>query len=249
MVFILRKDKIALIALIFLLSITIYSLNIGTRSTAIEVTNGNVTPKTIIIDAGHGGEDPGATSDYSDLKEKDVNLNIAYKLKELLEAENYKVVMTREEDLLQYKEGSKGYDNMRGQDLTIRKKLIDESGADIVVSVHLNKFHLTQYYGAQVFFAPRSLESKKLAKEIQKSLRENVDPDNKREALVKDAKLIILRNLTVPTAIVECGFVSNEEEEKKLATKEYQDKLALAIKEGIKKYFNKRDGGTGTMSH
>ncbi|MFZ5987362.1 MAG: N-acetylmuramoyl-L-alanine amidase [Bacillota bacterium] len=236
MIFILRKDKIALIALIFLLSVTIYSLNIGADSTAIEVT-GSTLQKTVIIDAGHGGEDPGAVSDYSDLNEKDVNLFIATKVKELLEAENYKVIMTREEDVLIYREGTDGYTKKRMQDLINRKEMIDNSGADIVVSIHLNKFGQTQYHGAQAFFPPRSKESKKLAECLQKSLKEIIDPENKRKALVKDAKLIILRDLKVPTAIVECGFLSNQEEERKLAAREYQEKLALAIKEGIKGYY------------
>jgi len=240
MILIIKKDKIVLIGLVFLLSLALISINIASGQNAVEVANDNAVKRTVVIDAGHGGEDPGAVSDYSGLKEKDVNLAIAKKVKELLEAENFNVIMTREEDVLKYKEGTQGYTSKRGQDLTARKKLIDESGADIAVSIHLNKFTQPQSHGAQVFFPPRSEESKKLADCIQKSLRENVDPDNKREALVKDTKLIILRNLNVPTVIVECGFLSNREEEKKLADKEYQEKLAQAIKEGIVKYFEQQ---------
>jgi len=213
MILIIKKDKIVLIGLVFLLSLALISINIASGQNAVEVANDNAVKRTVVIDAGHGGEDPGAVSDYSGLKE-------------ILEAENFNVIMTREEDVLKYKEGTQGYTSKRGQDLTARKKLIDESGA--------------QSHGAQVFFPPRSEESKKLADCIQKSLRENVDPDNKREALVKDTKLIILRNLKVPTVIVECGFLSNREEEKKLADKEYQEKLAQAIKEGIVKYFEQQ---------
>ncbi|GAE89466.1 N-acetylmuramoyl-L-alanine amidase CwlD [Acetivibrio straminisolvens] len=240
MILVIKKDKIALIALIFLLSVAVISLNIASGQNAVEVANDDTGKRTVVIDAGHGGEDPGAVSDYSGLKEKDVNLIIAKKVRELLEAENYNVIMTREEDVLNYKEGTQGYTSKRGQDLTARKKLIDESGADIAVSIHLNKFSQTQYHGAQVFFPPRSEESKRLADIIQKSLRDNVDPENKREALVKDTKLIILKNLKVPTVIVECGFLSNQEEEKKLADKDYQEKLAIAIKEGIVKYFEQQ---------
>lgn len=237
MILVVKKDKIALIGLIFLLSLIIISLNIASGQNALEVTNDNAAKRTVVIDAGHGGEDPGAVSDYSGLREKEVNLTIAKRVKELLEAENFNVIMTREEDILKYREGTKGYDNKRGQDLSGRKKMIDESGADIAVSIHLNKFDQTQYYGAQVFFPPRSEESKKLAEDIQKSMIENIDPNNKREALVKDTKLIILRNLKIPTVIVECGFLSNKEEEQKLADKGYQEKLAMAIKDGIVKYF------------
>jgi len=238
MILVLRKDKIALIALVFVLTITFISINIGPGFNALQVTNTNVNG-TVVIDAGHGGEDPGAVSDYSGLKEKDVNLIIAKRVKELLEAENFKVIMTREEDVLNYKEGTQRYTSKRAQDLMNRKKKIDESGADIAVSIHLNKFSQTQYYRAQVFFPPRSQESQELAETIQKALREKVDPGNKREALVKDNKLIILRDLKVPTVIVECGFLSNRQEEQKLADADYQEELAQAIKDGIVEYFKK----------
>jgi len=138
MILVLRKDKIALIALVFVLTITFISINIGPGFNALQVTNTNVNG-TVVIDAGHGGEDPGAVSDYSGLKEKDVNLIIAKRVKELLEAENFKVIMTREEDVLNYKEGTQRYTSKRAQDLMNRKKKIDESGAVIAVSIHLNK--------------------------------------------------------------------------------------------------------------
>jgi N-acetylmuramoyl-L-alanine amidase len=114
---------------------------------------------------------------------------------------------------------------------------MDESGADLVVSIHLNKFPESKYSGAQVFFPPQSPESKLAAECIQKSLREMVDPNNKREAMLKNTDIMILHALKTPTVIVECGFLSNPEEEKRLANTEYQDKLVLAIKEGILKYY------------
>lgn len=134
MILIIKKDKIVLIGLVFLLSLALISINIASGQNAVEVANDNAVKRTVVIDAGHGGEDPGAVSDYSGLKEKDVNLAIAKKVKELLEAENFNVIMTREEDVLKYKEGTQGYTSKRGQDLTARKKLIDESGADIAVT-------------------------------------------------------------------------------------------------------------------
>ncbi|MDQ2084901.1 N-acetylmuramoyl-L-alanine amidase CwlD [Herbivorax sp. ANBcel31] len=237
MIFVFRKDKILLIALIFLLSIIVYSLKFNFNAESIETTNADMMKKNVIIDSGHGGEDPGAVSDYSGIKEKDVNLAIGKRVKELLEEEDFKVIMTREEDGLQYEEGTKGYTNKRRQDLQMRKKVMDKEEADIVVSIHLNKFPQTQYHGAQAFFPKNSAESKKLAECIQKSLKEFVDPENKREALVKDTQILILRDIKKPTVIVECGFLSNPEEEQKLSTQEYQEKLAFAIKEGIKKYY------------
>ncbi|MGI6777781.1 MAG: N-acetylmuramoyl-L-alanine amidase [Acetivibrionales bacterium] len=237
MIIVLKKSNIILVGLIFLLLITIFSLNYN-KDKATSVINEQEQQKTVLLDPGHGGEDPGAVSNYSGLKEKDVNLKIAFKVKELLEKDNYRVIMTREEDVLNYKPGTRDIIEKRRQDLLRRKKIMDEGGADVVVSIHLNKFEQPQYYGAQAFFPPNSDESRKLAVSIQRSLKEKVDPDNKREALVKKEEIIIFRNLKTTSAMVECGFLSNREEEKKLSTEEYQYKIAEAIKDGIVNYFN-----------
>lgn len=233
MIIVVRKSNVILIGLIFMLLAAIYSLNIGASTVT---AAGAEVQKTVILDAGHGGEDPGKVSNYSDLKEKDVNLKIAFKVKELLEKENYKVIMTREEDKLVYTEGTTNIYEKRRQDLTQRKKIMDESGADIVVSIHLNGFPEAKYYGAQTFYPPNSDKSLKLANSLQKSLRELIDPQNSRQPQEKKEPIVILRELVTPTAIVECGFLSNAEEEKKLATEEYQVKIAGAIADGIRNY-------------
>jgi len=237
MILILKKEKI-IIATVILIAIvlTAYIFKV-IDFPAIKATNNEVKNKIVVLDAGHGGEDPGAVSDFSGIREKEINLYIAQKVKELLEAENFTVIMTREDDTLKYTEGTKKVTEKRRQDLINRKKIMDESGAELVVSIHLNKFPQEQYYGAQVFYPPNSPESKTAAELIQKSLKEIVDPENKRVAMLKKAEIIILKNLKTPTVIVECGFLSNPQEEKKLAAVEYQDKLALAIKEGIMKYY------------
>mgnify|MGYP000853073192 CR=1 FL=1 len=272
MIVVLKKSNIALVGLVFVLLIAIYSLNFNVNDKAannipagIEGVSGSVTKediventtddgaittgtedtnqKTVILDAGHGGEDPGAVSDYSGLREKDVTLKLAFKVKELLEKENYKVIMTRTEDILQYQDNTTEIYQKRRQDLTKRKKTMDEAGADIVVSIHLNKFSQTKYYGAQVFYPPESSESMKLANTLQNVIKEKVDPSNKRVAMEKkppkgQKPIMILRDVKTTTAIVECGFLSNAEEEKKLGSEDYQNKLASAIKDGIIKYFN-----------
>ena len=236
MLVIIRKNNIAFVGLIFLLLVTVYSLNINADVGTEPVLKQQDT-KTVIIDAGHGGEDPGVVSSYSSNKEKDITLKIALKLRELLEDDNYRVILTRSEDMLDYTPGTTRIYEKRKQDLLKRKKIMDEAGADIVVSIHLNGFGQTQYHGAQVFYPPNSDESKKLAVKLQKSLKDMVDPQNKRSALVKKEKIIILKDLKTTTALVECGFLSNREEDRKLGEKEYQAKLAGAIKHGIDKYF------------
>lgn len=235
MIIVMRKSNVILIGLIFALLLAIYSLNMNADTQA--STTGSDVQKTVIIDAGHGGEDPGKVSSYSDLKEKDLNLIIAFKLKQLLEGEDYKVIMTREEDKLVYSEGTTNIYNKRKQDLTRRKEIMDTSGAHIVVSIHMNGFPDTKYYGAQTFCPPDSPESLKLATSIQTSMREMLDKENKRAPQIQKDPFVILVDLKTPTIIVECGFLSNAAEEKKLGTDEYQSKVAAAIKDGVDNYF------------
>lgn len=236
MIVLVKKSNVTLIILIFLLSIALYCLNLGGDVEATPASSVS-TLGTVIVDAGHGGEDPGKVSAYSGANEKDINLAIAKFLAEELKSAGYQVIMTREEDKLVYKEGTTDITEKRRQDLTRRKEIMDNGGGDIVVSIHMNDFTDSRYYGAQVFYPPNSEESERLAVAIQKVLREDVDPSNKREALVKSTPILILRNLKTPTVIVECGFLSNEQEEQKLRTESYQKKLAKAIKKGIDNYF------------
>jgi N-acetylmuramoyl-L-alanine amidase len=230
-----KKSNVILVGLIFALLLAIYSLNMN-MDTQASIT-GKELQRTVVIDAGHGGEDPGKVSSYSDLKEKDLNLKIAVKVKELLENDNYKVIMTREEDKLVYTEGTTNIYEKRKQDLTRRKDIMDNGGAQIVVSIHLNSFSDSRYYGAQTFYPPNSPESLKLANSLQSTLRDKLDKDNKRAPQEKKDPIVILTDLKTPTTIVECGFLSNAAEEQKLGTEEYQSRIADAIKEGIEKYF------------
>lgn len=235
MIIIMRKSNLILLGLIFALMIAIYSLNMNVDTQATTVANKTTEKRNVIIDAGHGGEDPGKISN-SGLKEKELNLSIALKVKELLEKDQYNVIMTRQEDKLVYSQGTTDIYYKRLQDLTRRKEIMDNSGADIVVSIHTNSFPQAQYYGAQTFYPADSPESKKLAECIQKSMRENVDKSNEREPQLKQP-IVIIKDLKTPTTIVECGFLSNAAEEQKLGTEEYQTTLAEAIKKGIDSYF------------
>ena len=122
-------------------------------------------------------------------------------------------------------------------DIKNRVKIGNESSADIFVSIHLNKIPQKQYWGWQTFFKKNSEESKKLAKSLQEGLNETMQKENKRESL-KIQNIYIVDHVEIPIAIVECGFLSNEEEEKLLQTEEYQNKLAWGIFVGINNYFN-----------
>ncbi|MHB8064832.1 MAG: N-acetylmuramoyl-L-alanine amidase [Ruminiclostridium sp.] len=246
MIVVISKKNILFVSLLLLFSITVFSIGFAVdyskpvTGTEEQVPGDQVTVKTVILDAGHGGVDPGAVSDYSGLREKDVNLNIVMLLKDLFEKDNYKIILTRDSDQLIYNTETNSILQKRREDLTRRKKIMDESGADIVVSIHLNKFAQTKYHGAQVFFPPSSPDSQKLANEIQSAIRLNVDNTNDRVALVKKDPIMILKNLKTTTVVIECGFLSNSDEEKKLATEEYQNKLAAAIKGGVDNYFKSK---------
>lgn len=235
MILLIKRKNVVLILLILFLSVAIFSLDGRNDQLALAATN--QYKATIVLDAGHGGEDPGAVSNYSGIAEKDINLRIALLLKNLLEQENYRIILTRQEDILNYQAGTKNITEKRRQDLTGRKKLIDGSNADIAVSIHLNKFEDPQYCGAQTFYPPGSPESERLAKTIQDSLKSLVNPSNTRVALVKKDRIVILKDLKVPTALVECGFLSNSQEEALLRDVDYQEKIADAIKLGIDAYF------------
>lgn len=258
MIVVISKKNILFVCLLLLFSLTVFSIGFAVdysqpvtgekqQQASGEQAPGEQLPppRTVILDAGHGGEDPGAVSDYSGLREKDINLNIVMVLKNLLEKDNYKVILTRETDRLEYSDEAKTILQKRKEDLTRRKKIIDESGADFAVSIHLNKFPQTKYHGAQAFFPPNSPDSQKLANEIQNSIRLNVDNENDRAALVKKDQIMILKNLKTPTVIVECGFLSNPDEEKLLGSEEYQNKLAQAIKIGIDNYYKVKSKEAG----
>lgn len=241
MILLIKKNNLLFGGLVLVLCLSILGINLafqgGESASAATIPTLNTKGKTVVIDAGHGGEDPGAVSSFNGVSEKDVTLVLANKTKELLEKDGYKVIMTRTEDVLVYEGDNLSMTAKRRQDLLRRKKIMDESGADIVVSIHLNSYTDSQYSGAQTFFTKNSLSGKKLAAAIQESLKINVDPENDREAIQKKDDIIITKNCKCTTVIVECGFLSNETECLKLAEEAYQTKLSEAIKTGIDKYF------------
>ncbi|WP_297132632.1 N-acetylmuramoyl-L-alanine amidase, partial [Terrisporobacter sp.] len=154
-----------------------------------------ITNKTIIVDAGHGGIDPGAMTDDESIKEKDVNLKITMKLKELLEASGAMVILTRNDDTSLYKEEEgKTIRQKYNENLKNRKKIIKESSADMFVSIHLNKFEQSKYYGAQTFYPYGKDEDKLLATYIQAELKRVVDNTNNREIKPRNDLYLLKEN-------------------------------------------------------
>lgn len=171
------------------------------------------------------------------MTEAAINLQIVLKVQKLLEQSGSTVILTRSDENGIYDEGSKTIREKKVSDIKNRVKIGNESSADIFVSIHLNKIPQKQYWGWQTFFKKNSEESKKLAKSLQEGLNETMQKENKRESL-KIQNIYIVDHVEIPIAIVECGFLSNEEEEKLLQTEEYQNKLAWGIFVGINNYFN-----------
>ena len=197
-----------------------------------------ITNKTIIVDAGHGGIDPGSMTDDQSVKEKDVNLKITKKVKELLEASGAMVILTRNDDTSLYTEQvGKTIRQKYNENLKNRKKIIQESSADMFISIHLNKFQESKYYGAQTFYPAGKEDDKQLATYIQGELKRVVDKTNNRK-IKSTNDIYLIKDNEIPSTLIECGFLSNDKEAKLLNDEEYQDQIAWAIYVGIQKYFS-----------
>lgn len=236
--FVINKKRIIFLTLAIFLPIGMFVLqtagNINTNKT-VETMATPVSSKTIIIDAGHGGEDGGAVSNNG-ISEAKINLKIALKLQQLLEQSGSNVVLTRSDDNAIYDVDKKTLREKKNSDIRNRVKIGNNSSADIFVSIHLNKIPENQYYGWQTFFKDGNEDGKRLATCIQNNLNETMQKENKRTPL-KINNVYIIKHVEIPTVIVECGFLSNSEEEKQLQQEEYQTKLAWGIYNGIMEYF------------
>jgi N-acetylmuramoyl-L-alanine amidase len=193
----------------------------------------------VVIDAGHGGIDPGKIG-VDDSLEKELNLIIAKKVQTLLMQQDVEVIMTRETDKGLYEEKTS---NKKVQDLKNRCNLINETDPDCVVSIHQNSYHEEGASGAQVFYYAASAEGKQLAETLQAELIRYADPENHRQAKANES-YYLLKKTSVPIVIVECGFLSNWEEAKKLQEDAYQSQIAWAISMGVLSYLNCLDNHT-----
>ncbi len=197
-----------------------------------------ITP-TIIIDAGHGGEDGGAEVDG--ILEKDVNLAISKKVADFLRLHGYPVKEIRTEDKAIYAEDAVTLRDKKVSDLQNRVQLFNEHEDNIVVSIHQNKFSHTKYHGTQLFYSPNHPDSEKLARAIQTSVVMLLQNDNTRELKPSGGDIFVLKNAEVPAVIVECGFLSNENERKMLTDETYQQEIAYAIAMGVIDYQNQKN--------
>ena len=235
---VLDKKKIMLaIAGVFILIIVVCVFRFSkNQKNVIPTVALPVSNKVIVLDAGHGRRRPEEVQLLIGLSEAGINLNIALKVQNLLEQAGSTVILTRSDDNGIYDLDKKTLREKKVSDIKNRVKIGNESEADIFVSIHMNKIPETQYWGWQTFFKKDDEKSKMLAKCLQSGLNETIQKENKRESL-KIENVYIIEHVEIPTAIVECGFLSNEEEKELLKTNEYQDKLAWGIYIGLMDYF------------
>lgn len=236
--FIINKKRIQIVLSAILVSVLVFGVQLSVRQKqelTVETTSTPTSDKTIVIDAGHGTPDEGAES-KNGTTEAEINLKIALKVQNLLEQTGCTVILTRSDENAIYDLDSKTLKQKKISDIKNRVKIGNQSSADIFVSIHLNKIPQQQYYGWQCFFNSKNENSKKLAEQLQENLNDSIQKENKRVAMRLDT-VYIMKNVEIPISIVECGFLSNPEEEKQLQEDEYQNRLAWGIYNGITDYF------------
>ncbi len=196
------------------------------------------TPVTVILDAGHGGEDGGAST-ADGVLESGINLEIALRLRDLLAFAGVDTQMIRDTDTAVYSGDCRTISQKKVSDLKNRAAMVNAVENGLLVSIHQNYFEQTKYCGAQVFFA-KTDGSKALAERIQQSLRENVDAANHRQCKPSQS-VYLMEHIECTGVLIECGFLSNYEEAKRLQTDAYQKKLSAAICGAITEYLSERE--------
>lgn len=217
-----------LAALLLVLPAVLFLLSRSSLSSSIFRDTGHYT---VVLDAGHGGTDPGKVS-ASGVEEKDVNLDIALKCRSVLKQNGITVILTRDSDE-SLEDSSSAY--KKASDLRNRKKIMTENQADCAVSIHQNSFPDPAQHGSQVFYHPSSEEGKKLASCIQNQTKSLLGQENRRE-IKSNGDYYLLRDNPVPTVIAEICFLSNPSEAEMITDESIQERAAFAIAMGIMQY-------------
>ena len=220
----LYRHRVALGIVCVFLSV---AMALGVCIFALTATASESVLLTVVIDAGHGGIDGGVVGVESGVKESDINLDLSRRLGRVFSESGFAVVQTRETEAGLYGSTTSGY---KKRDMQKRSEIINKSNPVLVISVHQNFFSLRSRRGAQVFFRESNPRSKTLACLIQASLNNMEECARQSEPLKGD--YYILNCNDFPAVIVECGFLSNAEDEKLLLSEEYRDKIARAIASG-----------------
>lgn len=188
-----------------------------------------------MANSAHGGEDGGAVG-VDGTNEKDINLEIAFKLNHILTAMGYETRMVRTGDISIHNEGLDTLREKKVSDIHNRVAIMEEYENCLYISIHQNKYDDSRIWGAQTFYSPNDEDSKTLAQFIQTSIATKIQPDNKRLIKESGTSIYVLYNATKPAVMVECGFISNPNELSQLKTEEYQSQMAFSISSGILNY-------------
>ncbi|MBE6533673.1 MAG: N-acetylmuramoyl-L-alanine amidase [Ruminococcaceae bacterium] len=200
-----------------------------------QIKTPQITYPTVIIDAGHGGEDGGAIG-KNGAYEKDINLEIAKKLKSKLDALGIPCVLTRSTDILLYDRNTDYEGKKKKLDLLARKEFAEKYDNAIFISIHQNSYPKEQYSGFQVYYSPNNDTSVLLANLLEKAASKTLTDTRCRPSKVGTSSIYLLDKLQCPAILVECGFISNTHECIRLCNEEYQNRLCEAIVEGIIKF-------------
>lgn len=192
---------------------------------------------TVILDAGHGGEDGGATG-IDGASEKELNLAVTLKLRDLLSACGYRVLLTRDTDIM-LGSGEKGHKKLA--DLQYRLDFANSHPEAVLISIHMNKFPQEYCNGIQLYYSPNNEESIKLANALHQLIRTDFQPENNREVKASGSSIYLLDRVRTPAILVECGFLSNQKEAALLKDDHYQKQLALLIYTSLNRYFSSED--------
>lgn len=228
------KTGAFVIGLIILFLILQYDF---TENDSWESWNLPLSGKVILLDPGHGGPDGGAGD--QDALEKDIALDITLKVREYLQEQGALVMMTREDDRDLAPEGTRGYKRRKVEDLKKRLEMINSTGAEFFVSIHLNAIPSSRWSGAQTFYTSRMNENGRAARFIQAELRRNLENTNRKAKVLNN--VYILKNAKKPGVLVEVGFLSNPGERAQLKKDKYQEKVAASIYNGILRYFSNEE--------
>lgn len=223
----------ALISLILIIPMINFSFPLPSNSV---VANSNIT---IVLDAGHGGEDGGAQG--NGLIEKDLNLDITLRVATLLREQGVNVVLTRDTDVLLYDKNSNYEGKKKYQDVRKRLEIAKEQENPVLVSIHMNYFSQTKYSGLQVWYSKNDSSSKILANGIQSNIKAALQPNNKRVTKQATSSIFLLHNATFPAVLIECGFLSNPDEARSLGDADYRQKLANVIFKSIMDYISQNN--------
>lgn len=219
-------------------TVTARLFNRAEQTRAIEVNTDSSSPKCIVIDAGHGGED-GGTVGINGVLEKDLNLSVSNVLGDMLKFCGYEVVQTRKEDKLLYDKNSDYHGRKKMLDLKGRLQIAIDTDPDVFIGIHMNSFPEQKYSGLSVYYSQNDPRSKLAAEIISLDVKNTLQPKNTREIKAANSSIYILNRITCPAVLVECGFLSNAEECEKLSTYAYRRELSLSICSSIISFLEK----------